>query len=141
MEESNRICPYCDINMELVILELDERTEVDRCPSCGLVFVDFFDGDLEAIAQALDPAPASQQLANAELLNCPDCDEPAAPIAFVMGAAIRRCFACSGMLLSPRAIHALDHLDETGPQTHSGETTTKNVKKATSKNSTKKNSD
>lgn len=79
---------------------------VDRCPDCGGLWIDWFDGEIASVASAVPPAPAAARAAPGETgRGCPDCRAELVPTRYPddkSGAELLRCGGCAGAFV-PRA--------------------------------------
>ena len=81
------------------------RADIDRCPSCGGVFLEFFDGEPSALARGLDRrpdlAPTGGRPQGGDH-RCPDCGEPMVIRAYLdQGPEVPRCETCLAVFLTP----------------------------------------
>lgn len=98
----------------------DEPVEVDACPSCDGVFLEFFDGEPIGLARRISSPPRAGASTPAEgPLTCPDCDALMVARAYLgHGPEIPRCETCLAIFLDPalRAALARHELSEREPE-------------------------
>ena len=78
------------------------HAEIDRCPACGGVFLEFFDGEPAALSRGLAGAapPASGRPTGDAV--CPDCEETMVLRPYLdEGPVIPRCEGCLAVFLTP----------------------------------------
>lgn len=92
-----------------------ETANVDVCTSCYGVWVEWFDGDIPAIAaSAPPPSRPSSPGASVSTWRCPACQQ-ALVEEEVFGATIGRCGECAGAYLARGAIDAVAELARNPP--------------------------
>lgn len=117
-------CPSCGEPMQTEPLS---RAEVDVCPACGGMWVDWFDGDLEAIAieaergRVARGTPLPRALRQPVATRCPRCSQALSAELYrfgdarddelVSGVEVFRCADCAGAFVPRSAAHLL--LDRT----------------------------
>jgi Zn-finger nucleic acid-binding protein len=111
---SARACPAC----AAVLTELSTVSAViDRCPGCGGLWIEWFDGEISSVASGVEQAPLATSRDGGGTLACPDCRTTLEPVRYPderSGAEILRCGACAGAFV-PR--DALDLVAALGPPT------------------------
>lgn len=87
---------------------------IDRCPDCGGMFLEFFDGEPSAISRGLRGrsdlvgTPPSEPT---ESLFCPDCDGPMVRRRYLEhGPELARCESCLAVFLTPAEVEELARL-------------------------------
>lgn len=96
--------------MEVLFVEpeADVKAEVDRCPSCGSIFLDYFDGEPGAVARAIERAGHAKPGLAPAGVSCPACREPLAPLPYLAnGPEVLRCGGCGGCFLTPAQLGAV----------------------------------
>lgn len=126
------LCPGCG---ELMRAEATKTGEIDVCEACGGLWIDWFDGEIRALAREAEaarvergtPLPAPVELAaRSGSMTCPRCGRPlrteecrfedARDGELVGGAEVERCSECAGAFVSRGNAHLLlDRLRETRP--------------------------
>jgi Zn-finger nucleic acid-binding protein len=104
-------CPGCG---EILEERAIEGAQVDVCPACSGVWIDWMDGDLRAVSERLGRLPRAAAIGKEGTRACPVCDQgleattvsPERPDAIV-----HRCGSCAGAFV-PRASQALIVEDE-----------------------------
>jgi Zn-finger nucleic acid-binding protein len=93
-----RTCPQCAVPMGA---QPAGDAEVDVCPDCSGVWVDWTDGELSVVTRRMGPLPAARPEAAARgSHSCPDCQVPlVAQEARPGGSALYRCGECGGAFL------------------------------------------
>lgn len=103
-----------EIPIETDASDPSTRAEIDRCASCGGVFLEFFDGEPSALARGLekrsDLPPTGGRGHGGDHL-CPDCGEPMVIRPYLdQGPAIPRCETCLAVFLTPALRHEMAQL-------------------------------
>lgn len=109
---STRACPAC----AAVLTELSTvQAVVDRCPDCGGIWIEWFDGEISSVASGARHAPAAGRAERVGEHACPDCRTPLQQVRYPdekSGVEILRCGVCAGAFV-PRG--ALDVIAVLGP--------------------------
>jgi hypothetical protein len=90
-----------------------EHVEVDRCPSCAGIFLEFFDGEPSALSRGLRAAttPSGRPSVSGPL-RCPDCIQPMVRRAYLgHGPELARCEGCLAIFLTPAEASELARLE------------------------------
>ena len=98
--------------MEEVTVPRDdtESAEVDLCPRCGGVFLDFFDGEPGDLARGVITCypPSEDAVEISGELTCPDCQAAMTPHQYLdRGPGIGRCDACLAAFATPAQLQRL----------------------------------
>jgi Zn-finger nucleic acid-binding protein len=109
---SARTCPAC----AAMLTELSTVSAVvDRCPDCGGLWIEWFDGELSMVAAGARHAPPATRAESTGAGACPDCRAPLSAVRYPeekSGVEILRCGACAGAFV-PRG--ALEVIAALGP--------------------------
>lgn len=100
-------CPGCDTWLEPQ--HVDAST-VDICPACAGIWIDWFDGELGAMARgtARRAAPTSTGEPSAGAAACPHCRSPLQQERYLdTDAEILRCTDCAGAFVARASLAAL----------------------------------
>lgn len=85
---------------------------IDVCPSCGGIWVDWFDGDLSTMVRGAPPAPKGRTPTQPGSWACPRCHCPLAVESYLQTRAdIYRCSDCSGAFVPRSAAQAIVKAD------------------------------
>ena len=87
------LCPGCGTLLEQRIAG---EAEIDVCPKCHGIWVDWFDGALKTIAHDAAPIPPADPMTGGNNL-CPRCTQP-----LHFEKLLRRCSECAGTFV-PRS--------------------------------------
>lgn len=102
-------CPACSTALDTRVLH---DAEVDVCPRCKGIWVDWFDGELHEVAlQASPMSIPSTVIAELKTANCPHCKrsidlQPYGP----GGPALWRCGECAGAFVPRASFEALTEM-------------------------------
>ena len=97
-------CPVCAMTMAI---HDANGSRVDVCPTCGGVWLDWFDGDPVRLARRVTAAPTVQEAKAAEG-RCPRCLIPLVPEEFrEAGPQVHRCGECFGLFVPGGAVALL----------------------------------
>lgn len=127
-------CPGCG---EAMHGEITTSGTVDVCASCGAIWVDWFDGDVQAIASETEALrvergtplpPPSDLAARPGSMRCPRCDRTLGSELYrfadaregelITGVEVGRCAECAGAFVPRGSAHLLlDRLHEGPPAT------------------------
>lgn len=82
---------------------------IDRCPACGGVWLDWFDGEVTSLARAVEPASVGGAgLGTAPTGACPRCGSSLGAERFRgTGPEVRRCAGCQGLFLTAAVLPQL----------------------------------
>lgn len=105
-------CPGCAAWLEpspVESVEGADQATIDACPGCGAIWVDWFDGDLPAMAREARKAPARPAAGGGRgELGCPRCQVPLTEERYPGSAAdVLRCGDCGGAFVPQAALRAL----------------------------------
>lgn len=104
-------CPGCGAEMEPRAID---DAVVDLCPACGGLWVDWFDGELRAVAISVGPLALATTPIEPRPEGCPRCRRPLSPEEWGRGAIeLLRCAECAGAFV-PRA--SLDDIVASGSE-------------------------
>ena len=104
-----RCCPRCTVPMTT---SPAGSAEVDVCPDCSGVWVDWTDGELPVVARRMGPLPAARPGSPAGTdCSCPECqaalvEQPLSP----GGPLVHRCGECGGAFLPLATVRAVASL-------------------------------
>jgi Zn-finger nucleic acid-binding protein len=91
-----RQCPQC----RALLSELSTTSAiVDRCPDCGGLWIDWFDGEISAVAASARRLPQTDGASGDGTSSCPDCRTTLSAVRYPddqRGAEILRCGSCAG---------------------------------------------
>jgi Zn-finger nucleic acid-binding protein len=90
---SQALCPGCGT---LMSQRIAGDAEIDVCPTCHGIWVDWFDGDLQKVAHDAAPIEPGQPVGGGTSL-CPRCTQP-----LHFEKLLRRCSDCAGTFV-PRS--------------------------------------
>lgn len=109
--DTRLVCPGC---AGLLEPEPVGESTIDVCPSCGGIWVDWFDGEIIRMAQgAPRSAPAGHATGGASA--CPRCHSALAREGYLdTGAAILRCADCVGAFVPREAVALLVNAGDRG---------------------------
>ncbi len=117
--ERRRACPACATPMDEVPARSDPAdpgvgAQIDRCPRCAGLFLEFFDGEPSAISRGLRgradvaPGPGSEPVSG---LRCPDCESTMTRRRYLDdGPELSRCESCLAVFLTPGEVEELARL-------------------------------
>ena len=107
--EAALACPSC-----ADLLEPKEVGEsvIDVCPTCAGIWVDWFDGELDAMVKGGRSAPRDEDREGLGAGACPRCGRALdAELYLDSGVPIRRCGECSGAFVSHASATALTKIE------------------------------
>jgi Zn-finger nucleic acid-binding protein len=85
-----------------VALSSGGAADVDRCSTCGSVFLDYFDGEPAEVAREVERAGIHRPGVAPAAELCPACRIPLRLVAYLdEGPEIYRCGGCGGAFLTP----------------------------------------
>jgi Zn-finger nucleic acid-binding protein len=102
-------CPTCGDGLEPQALD---DAEIDVCPSCRGLWLDWFDGEIASLVKKARARPdigagvGSSASTDGREPRCPRCGEPLG-IDFVHGVGLLRCGACAGVFVERQNVAAL----------------------------------
>ena len=98
-------CPACAELMQARVLS---EATVDTCPACRGVWIDWFDGELVAIAKETAPLSMPEaRVPRQERHVCPRCTQPLGAETFLDKVMLLRCSDCAGCFVTREAFTAL----------------------------------
>lgn len=109
-------CAHCrhPMNVVPVVNHSGDTVDVDVCPECRSVFLEYFDGEPTGLARALreahpeDTATSEDQEESPPALDCPACTNPMTQMRYYEeGPYIARCGDCMGLSATPEELQRL----------------------------------
>lgn len=108
-------CAHCrhPMNVVPVLNHSGESVQVDVCPKCRSVFLEYFDGEPTGLARALlehhpDETASNEDAALGPALACPACETPMAQMRYYdEGPYVARCGDCMGLSATPEELERL----------------------------------
>ncbi|MCA9624877.1 MAG: zf-TFIIB domain-containing protein [Myxococcales bacterium] len=103
-------CPACD---EILEEQLRGQTQVDICPRCQGLYLDWHDGEIATVVDEVGSLPRPRGGVDGGRWECPHCAVPMDYEAIEeRDVTIRRCGTCAGVFLTRQAFDLLSPVPE-----------------------------
>ena len=104
-------CPACSTVLDA---KMCGNAQVDICPACFGVWIDWMDGDLSNVTAHVGALPhSSVKLDEHRRGECPICQAPLSETSFgQQGATIQRCGSCAGAFVPRESLERVAGVEE-----------------------------